>query len=83
MEDKILSLENQVEDLTTECFEAKKQLSSLGMQLDESRKKLSENEEEKVNLLDRVTAQENEIENMKKNYSNIRLCRSKRYDIRK
>jgi predicted nuclease with TOPRIM domain len=35
------------------------------MQLDESRKKLSENEEEKANLLDRVTAQENEIQNMK------------------
>ena len=61
MEQKILSLENQVEDLTAECSQSKKQLLYVEMQLDESTKKLSENEEEKANLLDRVTAQENEI----------------------
>lgn len=78
MEEKILSLENHVEDLTTECFEAKKQLSSLGIQLEESRKKLCRNEEERTELLQKITAQENEIEKMKTNYGQIKLCRSKR-----
>ena len=78
MEEKILSLENQVEDLTTECFEAKKQLSSLGLQLEESRKKLSENEVERAKLADKLTAKENEVDNMKKNYTPMKLCRSKR-----
>ena len=78
MEEKILSLESHVEDLTTECFEAKKQLSSLGIQLEESRKKLCENEEERTKLLEKITVQENEIEKMKMNYGQRRMCRSKR-----
>ena len=78
MEEKILSLENQVEDLTTECFEAKKQLSSLGLQLEESRKKLCENEEERTTLAEKLAAQENEMENMKKKYSHIKVSRSRR-----
>ena len=78
MEEKLLSLESQVEDLTTECFEAKKQLSSLGIQLEDSRKKLCENQEERTKLLDKITARENEIDNMKKNYGHIKACRSKR-----
>ena len=78
MEEKMLSLENHVEDLTTECFEAKKQLSSLGVQLEESRKKLCEKEEERTKLLEKITAQENEIEKMKTNYSRIKVCRSRR-----
>ena len=80
LQEKILSLENQVEDLTTECFEAKKQLSSLAVQLEESRKKICENDEEKTNLLDKITDLESEIETLKNKYSHIKGCRSKRYE---
>lgn len=77
MEEKILSLESHVEDLTTECFEAKKQLSSLGIQLEQSMKQISENEEERKKLLDQITTQQDEIEDMRKKYSHIKICRSR------
>ncbi|XP_028415202.1 bicaudal D-related protein homolog [Dendronephthya gigantea] len=77
MEEKMLSLESQVEDLTTECFEAKKQLSSLAVQLEESRTKISENDEEKTNLSNKITDLESEITTMKNKYGHIKACRSK------
>jgi septal ring factor EnvC (AmiA/AmiB activator) len=52
LREKILSLENQVKHLTAECLQSNKQLLYVEMQLDECSKKLSENEEEKANLLD-------------------------------
>lgn len=79
IEEKLSILENQVEDLTTECFEAKKQLSSLGTQLEEARREHCNCEEERSKLLARITDRENEIDHMKTKYSHIKACRSKRY----
>lgn len=78
LENKIRSLEGQVEDLTTECFEAKKQLSSLGVELEEARNDLLKCEAEKKHLLNKIAAERTELETLKTKYAYIKSCRSRR-----
>ncbi|XP_046840580.1 bicaudal D-related protein homolog [Xenia sp. Carnegie-2017] len=77
LENKIRSLEGQVEDLTTECFEAKKQLSSLGVELEEARNDLLKCEAEKKHLLNKIAAERTELETLKTKYAYIKSCRSR------
>ena len=55
-----------------ECFEAKKQLSSLGIQLEQSRKEIDQKEEEMSNLLEKVKQMRKEYTLLNQNLSSIK-----------